>query len=210
MMNEGSVGAYAWRHKRCHRRQRSPHPHGMKKLKLLRDYTVAKSEKVKGRVRIILVTADNELRTYLSPKDAEHLAAAILGARFDLPQPVLINPPKRKRTRPPIYINFASTPTEIGTRPHVSEETLQMVEKRGDVEVRSRLAKEQAKWEKKFERKHHRKWDAQPCTLWVLKGQETRIGRSIGRLRDRLFSHALPNYKSKAIQLTANPQSLKI
>jgi hypothetical protein len=53
-------------------------------MKPLRDYKVSKG-KVAGRVRLKLESADGEWQGWLSPKQAERLAADIFSIRFDAP-----------------------------------------------------------------------------------------------------------------------------
>jgi hypothetical protein len=71
-------------------------------MKPLREHKVSHG-KVAGRVRLTLVSANGNYRIWLSPKQAERLAADILSIRFDTPTLEVIAPPKinakSKRTK---------------------------------------------------------------------------------------------------------------
>jgi hypothetical protein len=136
-------------------------------MEKLRGCTVNEGEE-KGRVRLTLTTAKQEFRAWLDPEQAEDVAAAIIGMRFDLP--VIFQQPKRKRSGVQ-YLTLQSAPKELGSRPHYHEATLRMAEQHVDPEIRSKLTKAQKKWDRRFERKTGRKWGEENYTWGFLKGR---------------------------------------
>src|SRR5262249_33857195 len=108
-------------------------------MKPLRDYQVAKGG-VDGPGRITLNSSDGKVQLRLRPDQAERLGVDILAARYDLP-PLLIIAPRAKR-RAPGYIVFRSQPRALGSRPSLSEQTINAAIK--DPDERARVRKELA------------------------------------------------------------------
>jgi hypothetical protein len=123
----------------------------------------------KGRVRLTLNTDEQEFRAWLSPEQAEQVAAVILAARFEL-KGVVVQEPKRKR-KGLVYLTFQSVPQELGSRPTIHEDIIRKAEHH-DPEIRSKLVKEQKKWDRRFERKHGWKPGEQDLSYGFLKGRK--------------------------------------
>lgn len=82
--------------------------------KALWDYKVARG-KIKDRVWITFETEDGKFQLYLTPDEAEQIAAEIFAARFETGRLEVIAP--RKKRRKASYIEFVSVPIVWGQRP---------------------------------------------------------------------------------------------
>jgi hypothetical protein len=132
-------------------------------MKVLRDYQVSKG-KIEGRVRLALKAVDGTLQLWLSPEQAERLAADILSVRFDLPTLEVVAPPKpgpkpgpKSKRRPRRFIVFTSEPRILGTRPELSEQLLDTIEQSKipglrDPQIRAKLEKAKEQWDRRWER----------------------------------------------------------
>jgi hypothetical protein len=152
-------------------------------MKPLRDYKVSKG-KVAGRVRLKLESADGEWQGWLSPKQAERLAADIFSIRFGTPMLEVILPPKigpKSKRRPRRYITFQAEPKLLGKRSWFSEQLLDLIEHSkipeiGDPKIRAKLEKAQELWDRKYARtkqgsKRHETSKAQTCARKRSKSQ---------------------------------------
>jgi hypothetical protein len=131
----------------------------------------------KGRVQLTLNTAEQQFKAWLTPDQAEQVAAMILAARFEL-KGVVVQEPKRKR-KGLVYLTFQSAPQELGLRPTIHEDTMRKAE-RLDPEIRTKLAKEQNKWDRRFERKYGWKVGEQDLSYGFLKGHKKNLSGKTG------------------------------
>jgi hypothetical protein len=126
-------------------------------MKPLREHKVS-HDKVAGRVRLTLVSANGDYRVWLSPKQAERLAADIFSIRFDTATLEVIAPPKinaKSKRRPRHYIVFQAEPKLLRKRPWFSEQLLDLVEQSKDPgirdpQIRDKLQRAQELWDRKY------------------------------------------------------------
>jgi hypothetical protein len=112
-------------------------------MKQLQDIVVRKG--AKGRLQIALSTNSKTMAVWMDAKQAEGLAAAILATRFDIEGRLIIDAPKRKPKRSPVFLIFR-TFSPLGERPEYSAHTLNWAEANGYPDIRNQLKQAQDRW----------------------------------------------------------------
>ena len=125
-------------------------PAGWRNMKQLRDIVVKKG--TKDRLQVTLRTGSETMTVWMDGGQAEQLVVAILATRFDIEGRLIIDAPKRKPKRSPVFLIFR-TFSPLGERPEYSAHTLNWAEVNGYPDIRNQLKQAQDRWDKRNQRR---------------------------------------------------------